>query len=371
MLTNRIWAVLVYSALTALLGLELAPADAHAQDTTTSAAPSDETRSSPRAAGDLAAAGDPAEPMAQAEDASATPPPTSSAEPGPRESSATEPSPSGATEPLAATAAGPDEAADATPAPTPDDEFGLRASIELGFLAVLAHELQLGLDGTRLDYPTDFNQSNLFLFTRVSADFDIWRQHILTFVYQPIDIETRSSVPREVRIDGLVFPQGTPVRARYGFPFYRFGWAFDVLEGRNEELAFGLGLQIRNATIEFQSTDGELYRTRTDVGPVPLLRARGRFALTPSWFFAFDVDGFYAFIPGLNGSDNTVEGAILDASVRIGWRFLPHVDAFLNVRYIGGGAAGQGDVTATSDGFQRNWLHFLAISLGTTFDTRP
>ncbi len=256
------------------------------------------------------------------------------------------------------------------PSPPADDEFGIRATVELGFLAVLAHEIQLGLDGTRLDYPSDFSQSNLYLFTRISADVDIWRQHILTFVYQPIDLETRSSVPRDVRIDGLDFARGTAVRARYGFPFYRFGWAFDVLPAANEELAFGIGLQIRNAAIEFQSGDGTLYRARNDVGPVPLLRARGRFALPSSWFFAFDVDGFYAFIPGINGSDNNVEGAILDLSLRLGWRFMPHVDAFFSARYIGGGAAGQGDATATSDGFQRNWLHFLSLSLGVTLDSR-
>ena len=263
-------------------------------------------------------------------------------------------------------------AEDEAPSEAPgEDEFGLRGNVELGFLAVLSHQLQLGSDGTRLDYPSDFAQSNLYLYLRLSADLDIWRQHILTFVYQPIDLETRASVPRDVRIDGLDYPLGTSVRARYGFPFYRFGWAFDVLEARDQELAFGLGLQLRNATIEFEGTDGTRFRARNDVGPVPLLRARGRFALPGSWFFAFDVDGFYAFIPGLNGTDNNVEGAILDASVRLGWRFMAHSDAFLNVRYIGGGAAGQGDATPTSDGFQRNWLHFLAISLGATLDTRP
>ena len=252
-----------------------------------------------------------------------------------------------------------------------DEEFGFRTSVELGFLSVLSHELTLGTDGTRLDYPTDFNQSNLYLFARITAEFDIWRQHLITFVYQPIDIESSVALGRDVRIDGLDFERGTPVRARYGFPFYRLGWAFDVLSGRDEELAFGLGLQLRNATIEFRSEDGTLLRTRNDVGPVPLLRARGRFALPSRFFFAFEVDGFYAFIPGINGSDNNVEGAILDASLRLGWRMFAHTDAFFNVRYIGGGAVGQGDPTPTSDGFQRNWLHFLSVSVGATFDSRP
>lgn len=265
-----------------------------------------------------------------------------------------------------------DATAEAEAVPTPREaEVGIRATAEIGFLGVLAHTIQLGRDGTRLDYPSDFDQSNLYLFLRVTADLDIWRQHLITFVYQPIDLETRSTLPRTVRIDGQDFTAGTPMRARYGFPFYRLGWAFDVLESPVDELAFGLGFQIRNATIEFSSANGEQYRARNDVGPVPLLRARGRFAIASGWFFAFEVDGFYAFVPGLNGTDNDVEGAILDASLRLGWRMFPHVEGFLNVRYLGGGASGQGDPSATDDGYQANWLHFLTVSLGVTLDSRP
>lgn len=259
--------------------------------------------------------------------------------------------------------------ADAVPPREPD--FGIRGNLEIGFLGVLAHTIQLGRDGTMVDYPADLTQSNLYLFLRVSADFDIWRQHIITFVYQPIDLETTSTLRRDLTIDGALFPQGSVLRARYGFPFYRLGWAFDVLEGRDEELAFGLGFQIRNATITFQSGDGDVYRARNDIGPVPLLRSRGRFPIAGGWWFGWEVDGFYAFIPGLNGTDNDVEGAILDASLRVGWRVMPHVDGFLNVRYLGGGAGGQGDPGPNDDGFQRNWLHFLTLSAGVTIDSRP
>ena len=161
------------------------------------------------------------------------------------------------------------------------------------------------------------------------------------------------------------------MRARYGFPFYRLSWDFDVLPERDTLLAFGLGLQLRNATIEFESLDGERYRSRNDVGPVPLLRARGRFPVANRFFFAFEIDGFYAPISVLNGSDTEVQGAILDASLRFGWRFMDHADAFLNVRYLAGGASGAGDPTPTSDGVQSNWLHFLVVSLGATIDSRP
>ena len=257
------------------------------------------------------------------------------------------------------------------PSPPRDDEFGIRGTAEVGFTGVLAHEITLGQTGTRIDYVNDLAQNNLYLFVRLQVDVDIWRQHILTLLYQPLDITSTTTAPRDLTIDGELFPAGQPIQARYGFPFYRFGWAFDVLEGRDEELAFGVGLQLRNATIEFRSLDGTRFRTRTDVGPVPLLRARGRFPIGAGWFFAFEADGWWSPIPGLNGSSNNlVEGAIADLSVRLGWRLVPHVDAFLNVRYLGGGADGVSDPTPTSDGFQANWLHFLSVSVGATIDSR-
>jgi len=73
----------------------------------------------------------------------------------------------------------------------------------------------------------------------------------------------------------------------------------------------------------------------------------------------------------LDGSDTEVTGAILDASLRFGWRFVDHGDLFFNLRYIAGGAVGSSDPTPTSDGEQRNWLHFLTLSLGATLDSRP
>ncbi|MEZ4391553.1 MAG: hypothetical protein R3A48_10695 [Polyangiales bacterium] len=248
--------------------------------------------------------------------------------------------------------------------------LGLQAHAELGFVGVLDHFIRLGLDGSRVDYRRDGAQDTLFPFARVSVDLDIHRRHTITLLYQPLELVTRETLSRDLRIDGATFAAGTPVNFRYGFPFYRGGWAYDVLAAPDRELSFGVALQIRNATIDFETRDGSTLRSRSDIGFVPLLRARGRFPISRTGFFAFDVDGFYAPISVLNGSDNEVVGAILDASARVGWRVRPHVDVFLSVRYIGGGATGQGSPTPTSDGYQSNWLNFLSLSLGATLDSR-
>lgn len=255
----------------------------------------------------------------------------------------------------------------------PQDEpaLGLHAHAELGFLAVAGHFIQLGRDGSHIDYRSDGGQTNLYLFARTTVELDVHRRHLFTFLYQPLQLDSSTTLGRDLRIDGLVFPAGTPTRFRYGFPFFRGGWAYDVLPAPDRELAFGLALQLRNASIEIESVDGRLFRQRNDVGPVPLLVARGRFPIARTGFFGFDVNGIYAPISGLNGSDNEVVGALLDASVRVGWQVLPHVETFFSLRYIGGGATGQGSATASSDGYQSNWLNFITVSLGATLDSRP
>lgn len=248
---------------------------------------------------------------------------------------------------------------------------GVRASAEFGFLFTADHFIRFGVDGSRIDYRRDGGQDNLYAFGRLSAELDVRRRHHVTLLYQPLELVTREVASRDLRIDGLTFPSGTPMQFRYGFPFFRAGWHYDVLAAPDRELSFGAALQLRNATIDFESLDGRLFRGRSDVGIVPLLRARGRFPIGASGaFFAFEVDGFYAPISVLNGSDNEVTGAILDASVRVGWRVRPHVDLFVNLRYLGGGATGQGDPTPTSDGSQSNWLNFVAITGGATLDSR-
>lgn len=83
-------------------------------------------------------------------------------------------------------------------------------------------------------------------------------------------------------------------------------------------LSFALGatLQIRNATIGFESADGSQRRISRDVGPVPALKFRSIYRQSKHMSLEIEVDGIYAPISYLNGSDNEVVGALIDASFR-------------------------------------------------------
>jgi hypothetical protein len=274
-----------------------------------------------------------------------------------------------ATPPASAPAASPAPPAPRTRAAEAAPWYRFRAVAELGFLAALWHKVQFGQNGTFFDYVKEGGQDNLYSVTRFSVEAELFRRHTVIFLYQPLEIDTRVLLPNDLRVDGLTFPAGTPMELRYGFPFYRGSYLYDLVEDPRHELSIGLGLQLRNATIEFASQDGTLFRSNRDVGPVPLLKSRGRLGLPRGAFIGYEVDGLYAPISYINGSDNEVTGAIVDLSLRGGFALPLNTEAFLNVRYIGGGATGQSDPEPPGDGYTKNWLHFLTVSIGASIAT--
>ena len=240
----------------------------------------------------------------------------------------------------------------------------LRLHAEVGALAVPKHVIQFSKSGTRIDYVDEAGQDNLFLFLRLSADVDLGDRNTVVFLYQPIDLRTKALAPRDLVVDGATFERGTLVNHRYGFGFWRGSWLYDLQPEGRREFALGAGLQIRNATIDFESGDGTLFRSNRDIGPVPLLKARIRQPLANGWWMGGEVDGFYAPIKYINGSNTDVVGSILDASWRTGLQVRPGVDAFVNLRYVTGGAEGTSDADGPGDGFTYNYIHLVALSLG-------
>jgi hypothetical protein len=237
---------------------------------------------------------------------------------------------------------------------------------------VAGHHIQFSNNGTYFDYVSDGGQDILFAVSRFSADLQLKKRHTVVLLYQPLRLETTALLKEDLIVDSLLFPAGTPMRFLYEFPFFRISWMYDLLKSERHELALGLSLQIRNATIVFESRDGSLYRDNRDIGPVPVLKVRGRYAPERGPWFGAEVDGFYAPVSYLNGSDEEVTGAILDASIRTGLPVLRRRgDVFFNVRYLGGGAVGTStDDTGPGDGYVENWLHFITVTLGATFHLR-
>jgi len=248
-------------------------------------------------------------------------------------------------------------------------KFKFRAVAEIGFASVLAHHIQLGQNGTYFDYVKDGGQDVLFPITRFSLEMDVNKRNTFILLYQPLRIESQAFLRTDVVFNDITFPASTGINCLYNFPFYRFSYLRELMpDNPRYKFAIGGTLQIRNATISFESTDGTRFTTNGGIGPVPAIKIRGRAQLNNCFYAELEADGIYAPVSYLNGSDNEIVGAILDASIRTGAQINESVRLFLNVRYLGGGATGTdtGDVWP-GDGYVKNWLNFLTVSTGFAF----
>lgn len=241
----------------------------------------------------------------------------------------------------------------------------LNLNLEYGFLGVLAHQVQFSKDNTKFDYVTEGGQKNLFAIGKLSTDFQFNAQHSAVFLYQPLSLESQATLAREIKQDNIIFPQNTPMKFLYDFPFFRGSYLYDFNPDSFEELSFGASLQLRNATIEFESLDGKSLVSRRDVGPVPALKFRSRNKIGDIFWFGSEIDGFYAPVRYLNGGTTDVVGAILDANIRFGANLSDKYYPYINLRYIGGGGTGTSTKKQlASDGYTDNWLNFLVVTLG-------
>ena len=88
-------------------------------------------------------------------------------------------------------------------------DYKLTLSAESGFVTVISHEIQFGLDGTKFDYKKEGNQDVLFPFNRYEAQLRLFDNHGFFFLYQPLEVATKAKASRDISVYGVVFPQGT------------------------------------------------------------------------------------------------------------------------------------------------------------------
>ncbi len=265
-------------------------------------------------------------------------------------------------------------------------EFGISARAEVGILKVLSHRIQLGEDGgvrdtadpstlEPFDYVFNGGQDVLFSYSRYQVDLRA-RRNTISLLYQPLSLETQTVIPdgREVVANGVVFASNAENSAGlnllYGFDFWRLSWRYNLLRSRRADLAAGLSLQIRNASIRFASADGSQLAVSQNLGPVPAIKLVGGLNLSARNRIEFEADGFYASSAFFNGASFEFEGSILDTSLT--WvRRSSAFDGLLTLRFIGGGARGT-DQTAVfwtegssvGSGFTDNFLTSMALSVG-------
>lgn len=256
-----------------------------------------------------------------------------------------------------------------------DDDAFLKIvpNAELGFTKVLYHTLQFGANGYVFDYVNNGGQEILFLFQRYSIDAVMADRHTVTLLYQPLTLETQTRVPAGltagIRVDDVVFPAGTALDLKYGFDFWRLSYLFSFVKTERFDVGAGLSLQLRNASIVFESIDGSGLTINQNVGPVPIIKLKAQYRAPTGYFIGLEADGFYASSAIFNGADFPFTGWVYDAALRGGTEVNPAADVFLSVRILGGGATGTSayDTTFWTKGVEQytsNNLTALIISGG-------
>ena len=134
------------------------------------------------------------------------------------------------------------------------DDAPLQAFFEYegGFVGVTGHTIQIGETGTEFDYVTQGGQDILLPFERFTVGVTLNERHRISFLYQPLEINTQVNFQDPVTIDGVTFAAGTAMELTYGFPFYRVSYSYDLIDDPDRILGIGAALQIRDASIIFQ-----------------------------------------------------------------------------------------------------------------------
>jgi hypothetical protein len=239
-------------------------------------------------------------------------------------------------------------------------------SAEAGALGVQNHNIKFGKSGTQVDYLRDGRQDILYPFQRFQASVATPDSRWI-FLYQPLVLESRPVLKRDILVDGETFAAGTPMNLTYSFPFFRVSYLSMTAYGSGV-WGWGGSLQIRNASIIFESAAGDRRTINQNIGPVPAFKGFWQHNLGAT-FVATEVDTMYAPVKVLNGSDSDVVGAFTDASLKYGLRSSDDSrQYFAAVRYVGGGARGTSERgPKRTDGYSSNWIDLVTFSLGVNY----
>jgi len=253
-----------------------------------------------------------------------------------------------------------------------DSPVSVSLEAEAGAVKVLHHTYQVGADSYNFDFVANGGQEILFPFQRFTATAKIADRHQVKFLYQPLTVATEITARDSFTIDTVTFLAEEPVDVVYGFPFYRTTYLYDFIAG-DANLSAGAAIQLRNASIRFTSADGTKRAVSQNLGIVPAVALAGKLPFDNGLFVGFEATGLYASSAFINGADFVFEGSILDASLRAGARIDERAEAFLNVHFLGGSAAGvsgydslywpQSTLMETA-----NYLATLTVTLGATLE---
>jgi hypothetical protein len=217
--------------------------------------------------------------------------------------------------------------------------------VEVGTVLANRNDVRIpGEGGTRFSLVDDL-RSPAAPYARTRLGVSLGERHALFATWAPVRLDARGTLPRDVRFQGVDFPAGSEVSARFVFDSYRLTYRYGLVRAPRVELDVGATAFVRDAEIALQ---GARRASKANVGFVPLLSFRAAWHVAPPVALVLDGDALAApqgraedvllaaevtVRPGvaLRAGYRLIEGGT-DNAVVYNFAFLSHLGVGLTVR---------------------------------------
>jgi hypothetical protein len=164
-------------------------------------------------------------------------------------------------------------------------------------------------------------------FFRLRAGVRFGGRHEVSALVAPLRLCAEGSVDRPIIYQGVEFPAGSSLHARYRFDSYRVSYLYALWRPERLTLHLGLTAKIRDAAISLE--DPERKAEKTNTGFVPLIAFRLNWQVTERWTVLLDGDALAS--PG-------GQGRAEDVFLGVAHALRPNLHARAGYRILEGGA---------------------------------
>jgi hypothetical protein len=176
-------------------------------------------------------------------------------------------------------------------------------------------------DGTFFSMVDDLGGEDVQAYYRLRATWSINERHDISALFAPLSFDFSGQFSDTVNFVERDFAAGVPTSGKYTFNSYRLTYRYNFW--RSENLTFGMGLtaKIRDAEIELRQ--GNLSRSDSNVGLVPLINFKLDWRFAPTWHLLFEGDALAASQGRAEDVMLAVQHFVTDNfALRLGYRVL-------------------------------------------------
>jgi hypothetical protein len=209
-------------------------------------------------------------------------------------------------------------------APLPAAAAAAFADLETGVVLASRNDVRIpGDGGTRFSLVDDL-RSPAAPYGRTRLGVTLADRHVTFLTWAPVRLDARGTLRRDVRFEGVDYPAGSEVSARFVFDSYRLTYRYGLVRTPRLDVDLGGTAFVRDAEVAVQ---GARRASKADVGFVPLLSFRVAWRVEPRVSLVLDGDALAA-----------PQGRAEDVLVAVEVALSPGVAVRAGYRLIEGGA---------------------------------